>query len=221
MDKILRKKNWKQDPEAVKANILKVAVEQFAQHGLAGARVDEIARQTASSKRMIYYYFSDKEGLYQAALESEYQRVRASETELNLEGLNPIQAMRHITEYTYDYHRCNPNFVRMIAIENIHNAAYLKTSEVIRDLNSKIVKIVEEIYNAGIEQGLFHDASNALQLHWMMSALCFYNVSNKSTFEAGFGAGLHSAAGQSQLRDQIVTTILRTVVTDFSIIDQP
>ena len=74
-----RTQNWTQNPAGVKADILRVAVAEFAAHGLAGARVDEITAQTKTSKRMIYYYFGDKKGLYRAALEHVYAEMRASE----------------------------------------------------------------------------------------------------------------------------------------------
>ena len=51
------------------ANILEVATREFSDKGLAGARIDEIAAATRTSKRMIYYYFGSKEGLYVAVLE--------------------------------------------------------------------------------------------------------------------------------------------------------
>ena len=53
-----------QDPEGTRQNIIEIASEEFALNGLSGARIDEIAARTRSSKRMIYYYFGDKEGLY-------------------------------------------------------------------------------------------------------------------------------------------------------------
>ncbi len=208
-----RKTHWKQDPEAVKSDILKVAVDQFSHYGLSGARIDEIGRLTASSKRMIYYYFTDKEGLYRAALESEYRRVRTKEAELDLSGLNPVDAMRRLVEFTYDYHRQNPNFVRMISIENVHGAAYLEHSNVVRELNQKVVDKVGDIYRSGVEAGLFRDGLNPLELHWIMSALSFYNVSNKHTFAAGFGPDLHSDLGQSALRTEVVNVVLRTILT--------
>lgn len=213
MGKNLRRTGWKQDPEAVKADILRVAVEQFATHGLAGARIDEIARQTASSKRMIYYYFKDKEGLYQAALESEYARVRAGEWELVLEGLDPVQALRRLIEYTFDFHRENPNFVRMIAIENINNGVFLERSEMIRALNLRAVRKMDDIYRSGVASGQFRAGLDPLELHWTMSAMSFYNVSNRTTFSLGFGRELFGDEGQLVLRETVTQTILRAVLS--------
>ena len=60
------------DAERTRAEILEVATHEFAQRGYSGARVDEIADQTSTTKRMIYYYFGGKEQLYIAVLERAY-----------------------------------------------------------------------------------------------------------------------------------------------------
>ena len=65
------------DAERSKADILAVATEEFATYGLSGARVDAIAKRTRTSKRMIYYYFKGKEGLYRAVLEKAYSEIRS------------------------------------------------------------------------------------------------------------------------------------------------
>lgn len=207
-----RKTHWKQDPVAVRADILRIAVEQFATHGLSGARVDEIARQTASSKRMIYYYFTDKEGLYRAALESEYRRVRRAEGALELDRTDPVGAMRQLVGFTYDFHRKNPNFVRLISIENVHGATYLEHSDVIRELNQRAVEQVGAIYEAGCKAGKFRTGLTPLELHWAMSAMSFYNVSNGHTFAAGFGPELHSDKGQEVLRERVVDMVVNAIL---------
>lgn len=213
MTKASRKSRWKQDPEAVRADILRVAVEQFATHGLSGARVDEIARRTATSKRMIYYYFDDKEGLYRAALESEYRRVRAGERELDLAGLEPVEAMRRLAAFTFDFHRRNPNFVRLILIENVHKGAYLERSDVIRELNMRAVTQIGEIYDAGVAAGQFRKGLTPLELHWMLSAMCFYNVSNRFTFSIGFGGELFTEARQGELHEDVADFFVSAMLT--------
>lgn len=196
----------------MRKDILRVAVEHFATHGLAGARVDEIARQTATSKRMIYYYFTDKEGLYRAALESEYVRVRTGEWELVLSDLAPVEAMRKLIEHTFDFHRDNPNFVRMIAIENIHNGAFIEQTPAIRAINQRAVDKIDQIYTQGVRTGQFRTGLNPLELHWLISSMCFYNISNRATFTAGFGNSLFSDDAQTSLRRHITDLMLRSIV---------
>ena len=79
----------RRDPDATRANIIEVATREFAENGLDGARVDEIAEKTRTSKRMIYYYFESKEGLYKAVLENVYREIRTREADLGLEKLPP------------------------------------------------------------------------------------------------------------------------------------
>ncbi|MAZ15049.1 MAG: TetR family transcriptional regulator [Ahrensia sp.] len=205
---------WKQDPEGVRANILAVALKEFSEHGLSGARIDEIAAKTRTSKRMIYYYFGDKEGLYQKVLEETYRHVRDGEKELNLEDLSPVDALRQLVEFTFEHHRRNPDFIRLVMIENIHNGDYLKKSELIRQLNQTAISRIEAIYKKGVETGHFRKGIAPVAIHWEISALSFFNVSNRMTFSQIFGDDLFDDKGQLELRRQIADSVIRFVSSE-------
>ncbi|MAS03414.1 MAG: TetR family transcriptional regulator [Ahrensia sp.] len=205
---------WKQDPEGVRANILAVALKEFSEHGLSGARIDEIAAKTRTSKRMIYYYFGDKEGLYQKVLEEAYRHVRDGEKELHPEDLAPVDALRQLVEFTFEHHRRNPDFIRLVMIENIHNGDYLKKSELIRQLNETAISRIEAIYKKGVETGDFRKGIAPVAIHWEISALSFFNVSNRMTFSQIFGDDLFDDEGQLALRAQIADSVIRFVSTD-------
>src|SRR6476469_7393415 len=116
------------------ADILEVATAEFANKGLAGARIDEIAAATRTSKRMIYYHFESKEALYIAVLEAAYRRIRAIEAELHLEDLAPEDALRKLVAFTFDYQHDNEPFIRLVMNENMHRGEYLARSSIIQDL---------------------------------------------------------------------------------------
>lgn len=200
---------WKQDPEGVKANILAVALEEFAHHGLSGARMDEIASKTRTSKRMIYYYFGDKAGLYRKVLEQAYGQVRAGERELELGNLAPADALRRLAEFTFDHHRANPNFIRLVMIENIHHGDYLRHSQLIRQMNETAISRIEKVYDQGVADGVFRPGISPLAIHWQISALSFFNVSNQGTFSLLFGDALFEEDGQRRLRSQVADALLR------------
>lgn len=202
---------WKQDPEGVRANIVAVAMAEFAQNGLSGARIDEIAAKTLTSKRMIYYYFGDKEGLYRSVLEEAYRKVRSGEQELELEHLAPDAALARLVEFTFDHHSSNPDFIRIVMIENIHHGAYLEQSDLIASLNEGAIRNLEQICARGRAAGLFRPEIEPLELHWMISALSFFNVSNKPTFSRIFGPALFGPAGQKTLRGHAVEMVMRFV----------
>ncbi len=202
---------WKQNPEAVQRDILKSAVAEFSRNGLSGARIDEIAARTKTSKRMIYYYFDDKETLYAHALEAAYSKVRDGESKLDLTGLSPDEALGKLVAFTFDHHRRNPDFIRMVMIENIHHADFLSKSVVIRELNVTAIDKLAEIIRRGEATGTFRPGIDPIELHWQISALSFFNVSNKPTFSTLFGKSLFSREGQAGLRDHAVEMILRYV----------
>jgi len=200
-----------QDPEGTRRNILEIASEEFALNGLSGARVDEIAARTQSSKRMIYYYFGDKEGLYLSALENAYRQVREGEAKLDTEGLPPIEALRRLVEFTFDHHRQHEEFIRMVMIENIHHGQYLDRSKAIRGLNVTAIDHIARIYARGVDEGLFRPGLDPLDLHWQISALCFFNVSNRATFSKIFGRDFGAGEALATLRRNAVEMVLRFV----------
>lgn len=201
-----------QDPEGTRLNIIEVASEEFALNGLSGARIDEIAAKTRASKRMIYYYFGDKEGLYLAVLENAYRKVREGEAKLDIDGLSPLDALRRLVEFTFDHHHKHEDFIRMVMIENIHHAEYLEKSQVIRQLNVTAIGTIETIYERGVKEGLFRPGLDPVELHWQISALCFFNVSNRATFSRLFGRDLNTAKAQASLRRNAVDMVLRHIV---------
>lgn len=210
-----RKTSWKKDPAAVKEDILEVATIAFAAHGLSGANINEIAAKTETSKRMIYYYFGDKEGLYCQVLERVYASLRSSEDKLNVAGLDPVAALRRLVHATFDAHSNAPHFIRLVMIENIHNADYLRKSEIVPQLNRSIIVKLEEVCARGKAAGQFREGANALQLHWLISAFSFYNVSNKATFSASFGGALFGKPAQEQLKAQVADMVLAAVVIGY------
>jgi len=200
-----------QDPDGTRRDILDTASKEFALNGLSGARIDEIAARTKSSKRMIYYYFGDKEGLYVRALENAYRTVRDGENQLDTDGLSPRDALRRLVEFTFDHHREHEEFIRMVMIENIHHGQYLEKSDVISGLNVTAIDHIASIYRRGVEEGVFRPGLDPLELHWQVSALCFFNVSNRATFSKIFGRDIGASEEQQKLRENAVEMVLRFV----------
>ncbi|PSJ65214.1 TetR/AcrR family transcriptional regulator [Kumtagia ephedrae] len=203
-----------QDPEGTRRNILEIASKEFALNGLSGARIDEIAARTRFSKRMIYYYFGDKEGLYLHALENAYRQVREGEAQLDIEGLSPVAALTRLVEFTFDHHHRHEEFIRMVMIENIHHGQYLEQSKAIRELNVTAIDHIARIYSHGVEEGVFRPGLDPVELHWQISALCFFNVSNRATFSMIFGRDFGSPAQLERLKRNTVEMLLRFVAKD-------
>jgi len=187
------------DPERTRADILQVATGEFADKGLAGARIDEIAAATRTSKRMIYYYFGSKEGLYVAVLEEAYRRIRQIETELHLDDLQPEAALRTLVGFTFDYHWHHPEFPRLVMNENI------------QQLNASAINAVGSVYQRGVQAGVFRPGLDLIDLHMSISALSFFNVSNRHTFTLSFQRDIAEPAALAQRRAHVIDMVLRYV----------
>lgn len=203
-----RQASWTQDPEGVRRNILEVARAEFVENGLSGARVDDIAAKTATSKRMIYYYFGDKEGLYRAVLEGMYDGIRSFERSLDLDALPPEEAMTRLTQATFDYHIENRDFVRMVMVENVHHARHLKASRTIARLNSSVVEVTRRIYERGIAAGLFRPGLEPLDISLTISALSIYNVSHRATVGQVFDYDMCTPEALARRRSMTVAAVL-------------
>ncbi len=175
------------DAERTRADILAVATREFADQGYAGARINEIAAKTSTTKRMIYYYFGGKEQLYIAVLEAAYNRIRGLERELDVEHLDPVEAIQELAGLTFDHHEAHPEFVRLVSIENIHRAAHIARSTVLTGLATPALDVLEAILRRGRAAGTFRDDVDALDVHQLISAFCIFRIANRHTFGAIFG----------------------------------
>ena len=199
------------DPQRTMADIVAVATEEFASKSLSGARIDEIAARTRTSKRMIYYYFGSKEGLYLAVLEEAYRRIRGIERGLSVADLPPDEALRRLVGFTFDYQIANPDFIRLVMNENIHNGEFLAQSKTVQQLNVSAIDAVRSIYLRGVAEGVFRDGLDPLDLHMSISALCFFTVSNRYTFSLVFKHDIHTPAALAARRASVVDMVARFV----------
>ncbi|MFB4316001.1 TetR family transcriptional regulator [Actinomadura sp. 21ATH] len=193
----------RRDAGRTRAEILEVAQREFARHGYAGARVDEMAALMRTTKRMIYYYFGAKEKLYIAVLEKVYSEVRAAESAIDVEHLAPVEAIRTLAELTFDHHDAHPDFIKLVSIENIHHAEHLRKSEILTNLGGPITGLISQILDTGRARGDFVTDADAVDVHMMISALCVFRISNQHTFGALFGRDL--TAPQHRTRHRQMT----------------
>ena len=202
-------KSRAKDAEATKRDILRAALREFANNGYGGARVDTIADLTNTSKRMIYYYFSSKEGLYLAVLKTSYEQIREFEVELNLDDLAPVVALRKLVETTVDYQASHADFIRIIMNENILRGANIQRLPELKSVNTRAIEVLEKLCRRGIDEGVFRQDLDPLDLHMNISALSFFNVSNQHTFGFIFDRDFSDEDFHAARRAQIVDIIVR------------
>lgn len=202
------------DPERTRADVLAVATEVFSDSGYSGARIDEIARRTRTTKRMIYYYFGGKEQLYLAVLEEAYRGIREAEQSLQVHALEPAEALRRLAELTYDHHLEHSDFIRLVAIENIHRGRFISKLESLHDLNTPAMGVLDGIIAQGQEKRVFRPEVNALNLHLLISSYCVFQVANRYTFSFLFDSEFASPQRQHQMRSLIGDVVVRWAAAD-------
>lgn len=190
-------------------DILNVATVEFADKGYSGARVDEIALRTNTSKRMIYYYFGGKDGLYRGVLERAYAGIRTTETIVDFNALPPLDALAKLVGVTFDYHQAHPEFVRLVMNENIQRGATVQGLEEMKTRNASVLKILCDLIARGEESGVFRAGLSPLDLHMTISALAFYNVANRYTFEKIFDHDMSDPAAFARRRAEVIDTVIR------------
>lgn len=193
----MKKPAVRRDPARNQARILAAATEEFARHGLGGARVDRIASAARANKRMLYYYFGDKDDLFRAVLEQAYADIRAAEQRLNLLDLPPVEGVRRLVEFTWDYYLDHPEFLTLLNSENLHRARHLKRSHDIRHTNFPLIETLAGILRRGEAEGTFRPGVDALQLYISIAGLAYFFLSNNHTLAQVFDRALRTPAARA------------------------
>lgn len=199
------------DAERTRAEILAVATREFADKGYDGARVDEIAAKTSTTKRMLYYYFGNKEKLYIAVLEQAYAGIRALEQTLDVDHLDPAEAMRKLAELTFDHHEAHPDFIRLVTIENIHRAEHIARSSALSGLANPALEVLTRILERGRAAGLFRRDVDPLDVHMMISAYCVFRTANRHTWNAIFQRDMLDPKRRNHYRTMLGDLVLEYV----------
>lgn len=189
--------------------ILKVALKEFADRGFSGARVDQIAGAADTSKHMLYYHFGSKTGLYESVLEHAYSGIRITEADIDVDHMEPVEALTSIVRQSFDYHCDHEMFVRLVMNENIHHAEHITDQQI--QPNRPIILRLSKILERGAESGVFRSDIDPVQLHMTISALGFHYVSNKYSFAKIFELDMHTGAARSKRRGLVEDIVLRWV----------
>ena len=199
--------------DATRKRILEAARTEFARLGLGGARVDAIAARAKANKRMIYHYFGNKEQLFTAVLDAAYTDIRMTERALELEKLDPVDAIIRLVRFTWDYYLEHPEFLTFVNSENLHKARHLKHSVAIRALSRTFVGMMKALLDRGVAEGVFRPGIDPVQLNITIAAIGYYYITNRFTGAIVFERDLMTKPALSQRLAFNTATVLRLVCT--------
>ena len=175
--------------------------------------VDDIAKQTRTTKRMLYYYFGSKEGLFVAVLERAYAAIRQAEQSVDIEHLDPVAAIRRLTELTFKDHVSDPEFIRLISLENIDRAEHMNEGR-FADLNKLAIDRIAGILDAGRSARVFRTDVDAVDVHMLISAYCVFRVANLYTWRVLFGRDLLDAGLRDRYRRMLGDVVVGDLTAD-------
>ena len=174
--------------------------------------MERIAERAGVNKRLIYYYFEDKDRLFQAVLEQAYRQIREQERQLNLLALKPADAVRRLVEFTWDYYLAHPEFLSLLNSENLQGARHLENSRRAREMNSPLIATLGEILERGRKEGSFRGGVDPLQLYVSIAGLAYFYLSNHHTLSAIFGRDLMTAKARNERLTHMCDVILGYVL---------
>lgn len=199
------------NPERTRAAILEAARREISSKGLAGARIDVVARRAGTNKRMIYHYFGDKDALYLAVLEDAYQNIRHTERRLDLAHKEPVEGLKELALFTWHYFLDHPEFLSILATENLNQARYLKQSASIAEMHSNFISELEGVLRRGADEGLFRRGLDPVDVYVTIASLGFFYLSNRFTLSTIFQRDLVAPAQLDRWGQHIVDTVLASV----------
>ena len=197
------------EESSLKEKIFQSAIALFAEFGLNGARMEQIAEKAGTTKRMVVYHFKNKENLYLLVLEYVYTQIRASEKALSLADMPPVEALVHLVEATFDYHADHSDYIRIICMENMQRGRFMQQSNYLRQVNRSALDLLEGILRRGKEKLLFSQTVDARDLHRLISSFSFHYVANSYTFTLLFEEGADEQAQRQHYRKMAVQVALR------------
>ncbi|MBF6632414.1 MAG: TetR family transcriptional regulator [Comamonas sp.] len=167
---------------------------EFANYGYDGARLERIAAKAGCAKRMLYYYFGNKKDVYLAVIEQSYRDIRASEEQLNLDALEPLQALHSLAKKSFDYHEHNQEFTRLVLQENFQGGEMIGQVSTTELLRNAALEPLERILQRGVAQGVFKAGVTAVDVHYLISALSSFRVDHAATWHSLLQVDLLGAA---------------------------
>ena len=197
------------EESSLKDKIFQSAIALFAEYGLNGARMEQIAEKAGTTKRMVVYHFKNKENLDLLALEYVYTQIRSCERKLNLSDQPPVEAMVELVEWTFDFHATHPDFIRIICMENMQRGRFVKESAYLREINRSALELLQDVLSRGQQKQLFNQLVTAKDVHRLISSFSFHYVANSYTFTLLFEEGADEAAQRQHYRKMAVQVALR------------
>ena len=199
------------DPDRTRRDLIDAAIAEFSEKGFSGGRVDDIAARTRTTKRMIYYYFGSKEGLFIAVIEEIYRRFNEAESELALDLERPVEALQAVIRFIWNYYNRHPEFITLLNSENLHRGKHISKSRRAGEYSSPAISVLDEVLGSGASRGVFRPDVRARDLYLLIASMGYFYLSNRHTLSAFLGENLEAPQALAHWESFIIDSVLRVV----------
>jgi TetR/AcrR family transcriptional regulator len=198
--------------------VLAAAVQEFAEKGIAGARIDKIAKRARVNKQALYYHFGDKERLFRAALSSVYEQFRVERTDLESARSSPVDSMKTLVAAIFDHVRDHEDGTAIIGHENRLHGDHLTPNvrKLVRRAVAPMISAISTTLKRGQTQGSFSRTVDPIQLYLTIISLCMFNFTNAFTLSAIVGRDLLSKPALVARKQHVISFVLAGLRADDS-----
>ncbi|MFN0313963.1 MAG: TetR family transcriptional regulator [Burkholderiales bacterium] len=198
----------RRDPEGMRRKIIEAATGEFARHGYGSARIERISARARTVDRMLYYYFGSKEGLFRAVLEKSYEDLGHAEQALNLRDAPPLEGMKELVAFTWNYYLEHPEFIRILNSENSQRGVHLRRAQRVSALAFPLLTILKNLLDRGAKEGVFRKDADPLQIYITIAALGYFYLSNRYTLSRFLDTELMSEKALNDRQAHIQEVVL-------------
>ena len=177
------------DSQKTREAILNAAEAEFAEKGIYGTRVDEIAAKAEVNKRMIYEYYGNKEELYKTVLIKVYSRLSIKEINVLSEEMECTDAIKKIIRLYFNYLSNNPTYVSLILWENLNKGRFIESID-FREIKDPAFDLMRKVVNKGKASGVFKSDVDPEQFILSLLTYTFSFFSNRYTLSKLLGRKL-------------------------------
>jgi TetR/AcrR family transcriptional regulator len=193
-----------------KAAILRAAMREFSTYGIAGARVDRIAKAAGVNNHALYYHFGNKDALFRVVLEQGYDAYRANRQPLALEAMDPEEGVAKIVSDVFEFVQRSPEHMAIALEVNRRRGANLNAEgrKRVRIAAAPLLADLELVVREGKARKRFDPATDAEHLYFTIFALCSFYFTNAYTVSAVVGRSLLTPAAIEKRKSEIRRFVL-------------
>jgi len=164
------------DRQATEEKILKSALAEFGEYGFSGARVDRIAERAEINKAMIYYYFKNKEVLYERILRNTTTMIFNRLKDASSGSDDPVEIVKSLlTNYMSIIDTIDRNVIKTLLRELASGGKFFRKIAM-PNLIFPMISIVESVFNEGVKRKRFKPLNPYYSFLQMVGGILFFNM---------------------------------------------